>query len=238
MVQLVMQQYGLQSEQIAVIGDRLDTDIVCARRAGVAALLVTTGVTNLQQARRAKGELRPDAVFPDLTTFAEMVLQNSPSTPLETDDLPTSVSVPVIAAPPVETPFSETPFAETPVASAFGITEIADNFATESTPAAPETPVETPAEAPLETPIFSGEPLATETFITESIAVEEAPGSETAKPEGWDDSWFEENAETETPVSEVEVEAEATESTSAVDSADDSAKSDAPKDDGFSWKLD
>lgn len=88
MLQLVMQTYKLKPEEIAFIGDRLDTDIVCARRAGVAALLVTTGVTTLQQAQRAKGELRPDAVFPELNTFADVVLNNSPSAELSTDDLP------------------------------------------------------------------------------------------------------------------------------------------------------
>ena len=78
MIQLVQQKYKLQANEIAFIGDRLDTDIVCARRAGVAALLVLTGVTTLQQARRAKGELRPDAVFPDLPSLVGVITDNSP----------------------------------------------------------------------------------------------------------------------------------------------------------------
>jgi 4-nitrophenyl phosphatase len=89
MIQLVQQKFKLQPSEIAFIGDRLDTDIVCARRAGVAAILVLTGVTTLPQARRAKGELRPDSVFPDLTSFVGVVIDNSPAAPLELDELPT-----------------------------------------------------------------------------------------------------------------------------------------------------
>lgn len=77
MLQLIMQQYNLQAEEIAFIGDRLDTDIVCARRAGVPAILVTTGVTSLADARRAKGEMRPDAVFPELESLAGVLLDDT-----------------------------------------------------------------------------------------------------------------------------------------------------------------
>jgi hypothetical protein len=70
----------LKPEEIAFIGDRLDTDIVCARRAGVPALLVTTGVTSLADARRAKGELRPDAVFPELESLTGVLLDEAPDT--------------------------------------------------------------------------------------------------------------------------------------------------------------
>ena len=256
MIQLVMQKYALQPEQVAVIGDRLDTDIVCARRAGVAALLVTTGVTTLQQARRAKGELRPDAVFPDLTSFAEMALENSPSSPLETGEMLTA-STPIAAAASVAAPAeipAETESAteaesevETPVASAFSIADA-------STPAeagttfefsdeiAPE-PKQEITDETTEISVFSTEPLVEEfSEIAPEIPTETAaPAAE--KLEGWDDSWFEENAAikepaTEEPVVEEpaateEVAVEPETAAASTPAADSSTK----KDDGFNWKL-
>lgn len=245
MIQLVMQKYGLQADQIAVIGDRLDTDIVCARRAGVAALLVTTGVTNLQQAQRAKGEMRPDAVFPDLTTFAEIVLTNSPTAPLETDDLPTAMqSTPAAAA-----------AIETTTAPAFELAEntVGANTVAQSTPAVAEAPQETPAfsiesvateETPeditseAESPVEIELPVEAEPALALDSPAAEAPNAEEEKLEGWDDTWFAEAAESDSAASEsAETTAPEPDAESNAPAADAPA-ADASKDDGFNWKLD
>lgn len=78
MVHLVMNKFGVAPHEVAMIGDRLDTDIACARRAGIAALFVATGVTPMQQARRGKGELRADAFFEDLPALADAILSDTP----------------------------------------------------------------------------------------------------------------------------------------------------------------
>jgi HAD superfamily hydrolase (TIGR01450 family) len=54
-----------------VVGDRLDTDIEGANRAGVASLLVLTGVTRLEQLRDAPKEQQPTYVAQDLRGLLE-----------------------------------------------------------------------------------------------------------------------------------------------------------------------
>jgi len=270
MVQLAMQQYGLKPEQIAVIGDRLDTDIVCARRAGVAAFLVTTGVTTLEQARRAKGELRPDAVFPDLTTFAEMVLDNSPSSALETDDLLTANT----PAPPANESVSDTAITPAVAAVAAPAFEIAETPAEGSTPFAEPASVETASETlPEELPAPDSatpddlsfafdEPTMEEPEAIvaneETPAMQDAPTPEADKPEGWDDSWFEENPAAENASEEnaseenVSEENPATENPAtetaeaqnsepepvAAENSPASAPVETAESNGFNWKLD
>jgi glycerol 3-phosphatase-2 len=53
-------------ERPLVVGDRLDTDILGARRVGYDSLLVTTGVTGLPELVAASEELRPSYVGSDL----------------------------------------------------------------------------------------------------------------------------------------------------------------------------
>jgi HAD superfamily hydrolase (TIGR01450 family) len=60
-----------------MVGDRLDTDIEGAQRAGYHSLLVLTGVTGLEELVAATEELRPTYVAPDLAGL--LVPQAAPS---------------------------------------------------------------------------------------------------------------------------------------------------------------
>lgn len=63
---------GVPAAEALVVGDRLDTDILGAQRAGVPSLLVLTGVSSATEA--ASGPIRPDAVatgLPELRTAWE-----------------------------------------------------------------------------------------------------------------------------------------------------------------------
>ncbi|MDP8921428.1 MAG: HAD-IA family hydrolase, partial [Chloroflexota bacterium] len=58
------ERLGLAPAEVAMLGDRLDTDIVGAKRAGLAALMVLTGVSRLDDVERSPE--KPDRVFADL----------------------------------------------------------------------------------------------------------------------------------------------------------------------------
>lgn len=75
MVQLVLENFGLSAAGTAMVGDRLDTDIACAHRAGIVAVHVNTGVTPTLVARAAEGELRPHLFFEDLPHMCAAVLE-------------------------------------------------------------------------------------------------------------------------------------------------------------------
>ncbi|MBW3634883.1 MAG: HAD-IIA family hydrolase [Armatimonadetes bacterium] len=66
MLLAILESENLAPQQAAMIGDRLDTDIACANRAGIGAIFVATGVTPMPVAREAQGEQRADLFFEDL----------------------------------------------------------------------------------------------------------------------------------------------------------------------------
>ena len=73
MLKQIIEESGLRPEQIAMVGDRLDTDIACAHRAGVGAVWVATGVADWPHARSAQGEEKPDMLFNDLTELVKQL---------------------------------------------------------------------------------------------------------------------------------------------------------------------
>jgi len=62
---------GLSPEHVAMVGDRLDTDVEGAQRAGLRTILVLTGVTNPSEAAAAAQQ--PDAVVADLASVASLL---------------------------------------------------------------------------------------------------------------------------------------------------------------------
>ena len=64
MLQIGCERLGLAPAETAMIGDRLDTDIVGGSRAGMRTILVLTGVSTLDEA--AAAAVKPDHVFADL----------------------------------------------------------------------------------------------------------------------------------------------------------------------------
>jgi ribonucleotide monophosphatase NagD (HAD superfamily) len=62
---------GLAPNAVAMIGDRLDTDVDGGRRAGLRTILVLSGVTSPAQA--AVAQPPPDAICPDLASVAHLL---------------------------------------------------------------------------------------------------------------------------------------------------------------------
>jgi 4-nitrophenyl phosphatase len=62
---------GLPLEQVAMIGDRLDTDVVGGHRAGLRTILVLSGVTTPAEAAAASNQ--PDATVADLAHVADLL---------------------------------------------------------------------------------------------------------------------------------------------------------------------
>ena len=69
----IREDLGLRADEMAMVGDRLDTDIACAHRAGIGAIWVATGVVGWEQARQAQGEDKPDLLLHDLNQLVAML---------------------------------------------------------------------------------------------------------------------------------------------------------------------
>ena len=67
----ILQRHDLQAGQLAMVGDRLYTDMVMARRAGAVGVLVLTGEATAEDLERCSEP--PDIVVPSLKEFGEML---------------------------------------------------------------------------------------------------------------------------------------------------------------------
>jgi NagD protein len=61
MIQVALDYMGLRPQDCVLVGDRLETDMVMGKKAGMAAALVLTGVTNRETLKRS--DVQPDYVW-------------------------------------------------------------------------------------------------------------------------------------------------------------------------------
>lgn len=71
MIRGILHRHNLQPHQLAMVGDRLYTDIAMAQRAGAVGVLVLTGETTAEQAAAAKPV--PDVVLPSIKELGEQL---------------------------------------------------------------------------------------------------------------------------------------------------------------------
>ena len=66
-IEQCLQLMGASRERTAMLGDRLDTDILGGHRAGIATIMVLTGISTAEEA--ATAEAPPDLVFDDIPSL-------------------------------------------------------------------------------------------------------------------------------------------------------------------------
>lgn len=72
MMRQALHRMGGTPANTAVLGDRLDTDILAGRNAGLPAIMVLSGVSTRAEAER--GPIRPDLIFDDIGAIADALL--------------------------------------------------------------------------------------------------------------------------------------------------------------------
>jgi 4-nitrophenyl phosphatase len=72
--QMAIRKMGIPKSQVAVVGDRLETDIQGARRAGLKSILVLTGVSSRKELRHSRS--KPTLVFEDLPALQRVWIRS------------------------------------------------------------------------------------------------------------------------------------------------------------------
>lgn len=75
MYQVSMKHFGADLSTTAILGDRLETDILGGKRLGMGTILVLSGVTSRQDLDA--GDIQPDCVFEDVTALAAELSRSS-----------------------------------------------------------------------------------------------------------------------------------------------------------------
>jgi ribonucleotide monophosphatase NagD (HAD superfamily) len=73
-----MDSHGLQADELAIVGDRLYTDMRMARASGALAILTLTGDTQSGDVDRAPIHERPDIVVDDLDELSHRLRDSRP----------------------------------------------------------------------------------------------------------------------------------------------------------------
>jgi NagD protein len=69
----LMRRHGLRPDEVAVVGDRLYTDMAMARGAGTVGVLVLTGEATRAQAESAPAASKPDLIVESVEQLGEMI---------------------------------------------------------------------------------------------------------------------------------------------------------------------
>lgn len=75
MIQMVMDKFGLAPGEVAVVGDRLNTDIMSAVNAGVYSVCVLTGEATLEDIKATPRQFKPDYVFDSIKDLYEILAE-------------------------------------------------------------------------------------------------------------------------------------------------------------------
>ena len=65
----ILEDFNVPPEKAIMVGDRPETDILSAKRAGIRSALVLTGTTGIKDIDAIKKDLQPDLILTDLSEF-------------------------------------------------------------------------------------------------------------------------------------------------------------------------
>ncbi len=77
MLRMALDRIGVQPHEAAIVGDRLETDVLAGERAGITTILVLTGVSSAEDVKRSVA--KPDYVFENLIQLRTALEQASRS---------------------------------------------------------------------------------------------------------------------------------------------------------------
>lgn len=66
MIEMILKDAGLKKGEVLLVGDRFDTDIRMAKRAGIKSVLVLSGISGEKDVKK-NGKTRPDLILKDLS---------------------------------------------------------------------------------------------------------------------------------------------------------------------------
>jgi ribonucleotide monophosphatase NagD (HAD superfamily) len=73
MIDMVIEKMGLDHSEVAVMGDRLHTDIMSAKNAGVYSICVLSGEATLEDIAALPESEKPDYVFDSIKDIYELI---------------------------------------------------------------------------------------------------------------------------------------------------------------------
>jgi len=71
MLEVALERLGLRARECAMVGDRIETDMVMGKRLGLATVLVLSGITRPDDPRIA--EVAPDAVLGSIRELVQTI---------------------------------------------------------------------------------------------------------------------------------------------------------------------
>ncbi len=72
-VELMLGENGLKKGEALIVGDRIETDVLTGKRAGIRSVLVLTGASKKKDIKRLKKHERPDFVLESVVDLPELV---------------------------------------------------------------------------------------------------------------------------------------------------------------------
>ena len=67
-LEIIMKERNFKKKDVVIVGDRIDTDILMGKKAGVKTILVLTGITGKEEVKKLQKNFLPDRIVPSLGT--------------------------------------------------------------------------------------------------------------------------------------------------------------------------